>query len=106
MKRHTLVNWFLFAILVGLVIWLITMVSGCTLTEWLRIKKDAEQAAPTLVDEVIKNPTSPAGIITAVITYILGLVTKSAARGFGKAGKAAWKKVKPAVTVDGNGGSP
>ena len=60
------------------------VLAGCSLAEWQAVGADAVAQAPAAVTEVISNPT-PLGIAVIIATYIAGLVSKSAARGFGTA---------------------
>lgn len=69
---------------------------GCTATEWSKIGSDAWEAAPEAVGDIASNPT-PLGIAIVIGTFIAGLVSKSAARGFGKAGSKTAKMAAAAV---------
>jgi hypothetical protein len=61
---------------------------GCTLAEWQDIGADAIAAAPAAAGEALTNPT-PAGIAVIVVSFLSGLIAKSAARGFGKGAAAS-----------------
>jgi hypothetical protein len=63
------------------------IVIGCTATEWGRVKDDAVKDFPVMMDDLGKSGGNPISIAYILAAYAGGLVSKSAARGFGKAGK-------------------
>lgn len=56
--------------------------TGCTTAEWKEIGTDAVETAPAAVGGAIADPT-PIGVGAVILSYLLGLVSNSAARGFG-----------------------
>jgi hypothetical protein len=60
---------------------------ACTLQEVGQVATDAVNDAPAALTEILANPTpSNVGIVAAA--FIVGLLGKSAARGFGKGATA------------------
>ena len=80
-----------------LMICLVLSCVGCTLTEWKAVATDAVNDLPAAAVGVVENPT-PSGVGLLVLTYLLGLISKSAARGFGKGAVAAKSGVAAVVT--------
>lgn len=64
---------------------------GCTAAEWKEVGTDAVADLPAAVGGVVSNPT-PSSLGLIALVYILGLVSKSAARGFGQGvtGFSSW----------------
>lgn len=70
---------------------------GCTTAEWGRIKQDAQNDLPRVMDDLGQSGGNPASIAYIIAAYVGGLVSKSAARGFGKAGKKSTDIAKSIV---------
>lgn len=68
------------------------LLAGCTLTEWGLIASDAKTQWKDRPPPLPSTNWLEIGLYTA--TYLAGLVSKSAARGFGKAGKVVIGKLK------------
>lgn len=74
---------------------------GCTWAEVQETTKDAVKDAPAALVDIVTNPT-PSNIGAVVLVYIAGLVSKSAARGFGKGAKYAKSGVAATVGAIAN----
>ena len=61
--------------------------AGCTTAEWKAVGTDAVEGAPVVVGQALTDPT-PIGVGMVVMSYLLGLVSNSAARGFGQGATA------------------
>ena len=74
---------------------------GCTLAEWGQVGEDALEAAPQVAIDAITNP-NPVGWAVLAVTFLSGLIAKSAARGFGKGaaytGSTTYKAILAVLT--------